>query len=217
MTDREPSDHLAGLRAMADVPRLGLETAAIVVERMLELGRQSTRAPFPLHLPAEHVDGLNGDDADRQHDRRREARRLRADAERLLEMWAESMRALLEVAADAAEASVDSRNGATDQLVLGPARPGAAAAGRAWLHVLDGPAASPARLTATPFSAHDGTAIEAVASFEPPLVNTFDLRSSQEIRVTVEVPEDTPPGVYHGHILAMGLPEVSLPVRIEVG
>ena len=51
------STRSAGLRAMADVQRAGLETAAAVVERMLELGRQSARAPFPLHLPAEPVGG----------------------------------------------------------------------------------------------------------------------------------------------------------------
>ena len=75
-----PLDPLAGLRAMADIQRAGLETAAVVVERMLELGRQSARAPFPLHLPAEPVDGQDGDGADAAPDRGREARRLRADA-----------------------------------------------------------------------------------------------------------------------------------------
>jgi hypothetical protein len=217
LPDREPLDPLAGLRAMADIQRAGLETAAVVVERMLELGRQSARAPFPLHLPSEPVDGLDGDRADPAPDRGRDARRLRADGERLLELWGESMRVLLDVAADAAETSVDGRNGAADQLSLGPVPSGVPAVGRAWLHVLDGPPGSPARLTTTAFTAHDGSAIEArAASFEPPLVDSFALRSSQEILITVEVPERTRPGVYHGHILATGLPEVGLAVRIEV-
>ena len=214
MPEREPFDSFAGLRAMADVQRAGLETAAAVVERMLELGRQSARAPFPLHLPAEAVGGENGDRDDAAREGDREARRLRADAERLLELWGESMRVLLDVVADAAEAGVD---GAADRLSLGPVSPGARATGRAWLHVLDGPPAQPARLTATPFSAHDGAAIDAQAvSFEPPLLETFALRSSQEISLTVQVPEGSEPGVYHGHVLATGLPEVALAVRIEV-
>lgn len=217
LPDREHFDGLAGLRAIADIQRAGLETAAVVVERMLELGRQSARAPFPLHLPAEPVDGLGEDGTDPARDRERAARRLRADAERLLELWGESMRVLLDVAADAAETSVDGRNGAADQLLLGPVPSGIAAVGRAWLHILDGPPGSPARLTATAFTAHDGAAIEAqAASFEPPLVDSFALRSSQEILITVEVPKGMAPGVYHGHILATGLAEVGLAVRIEV-
>jgi hypothetical protein len=213
--DREPFDGLAGLRAMADIQRAGLETAAVVVERMLELGRQSARAPFPLHLPAEPV--VDGDGAEAPRDRGREARRLRADAERLLELWGESMRLLLDVAADAAETGVDGRNGAADQLTLSPVPSGESSVGRVWLHVLDGPPGSPARLTTTALTAHDGAAIGApAASFEPPLIDTFALRSSQEILVTIEVPDGTSPGVYHGHILATGLPEVGLPVRIEV-
>ena len=217
MPEREPFDSFAGLRAMADVQRAGLETAAAVVERMLELGRQSARAPFPLHLPAEAVGGVNGDRDDAAREGGREARRLRADAERLLELWGESMRVLLDVVADAAEAGADGAGGAADRLSLGPVSPGARATGRAWLHVLDGPPAQPARLTATPFSAHDGAAIDAqAASFEPPLLETFALRSSQEISLTVQVPEGSEPGVYHGHVLATGLPEVALAVRIEV-
>lgn len=217
MPEREPFDALAGLRAMADVQRAGLETAAAVVERMLELGRQTARAPFPLHLPAEGVSGMNGDADDAAREPGREARRLRADAERLLELWGESMRVLLDVVADGAEVGVDGAGGAADRLSLGPVSPGAQATGRAWLHVLDGPPAQPARLTATPFSAHDGAAIDAqAAGFEPPLLETFALRSSQEIKMTVRVPEGSEPGVYHGHVLATGLPEVALAVRIEV-
>jgi hypothetical protein len=220
--DREPFDGLAGLRAMTDAQRRGLETAATVVERMLELSRQGARAPFPFHLPAEPVDGSNGDGgngdgATEARDRGREVRRLRADAERMLELLGESMSVLFDVAADAADGGVDGQDGAAGRLSLGPVEPGAAVTGQAWLHVLDGPPGSPARLGATAFTAHDGAAIEArAASFEPPLLDTFALRSSQEVLVTVEVPEATAPGVYHGHILAAGLPEVGLAVRVEV-
>ncbi|HEX6687446.1 MAG TPA: hypothetical protein VF085_02140 [Solirubrobacterales bacterium] len=215
--DREPFDPLAGLRAMADAQRRGLETAAAVVERMLELSRQSARGQFPFPLPAEPVDGSNGDGADATGDPGREVRRLRADAERLLELLGESVRVLFDLAADAAEAGVDGQNGIADELLLGPAAPGTPAVGRVWLHVLDGPPGAPARLNATAFTAHDGAAIEArAASFEPPLLDTFALRSSQEVLIAVQVPEAATPGVYHGHILAAGLPEVGLPVRIEV-
>ena len=217
MADRDPLDPLAGLRAMAEVQRAGLEAAATVVERMLELGRLGTRGPFPFPLPSDPAAGSNGDQPRDRADPGREVRRLRGDAERMLELWGEWMRLLLDAAADSTEASLGNRNGEPDRLLLGPVKPGDSVRGRTWLHVLDGPPTAPARLAATAFSAHDGAAIEAEAmTFDPPVLDTFALRSSQEIVVTVAVSARTPAGVYHGHILAAGLPELSLAVRIEV-
>jgi hypothetical protein len=48
------------------------------------------------------------------------------------------------------------------------------------------------------------------------MLDTSGLQSSHQIVVTIAVPEGTPAGAYHGHILATGMPEVSLPVRLEV-
>lgn len=222
MPEREPFDEREALRAMADAQRRGLEAAASVVERMLELGRQGARSPFPLYLPREPVAGEDREDEDggAAGDPGREARRLRADAERLFELVGESMRVVLDVAVDAAESGVAESNGdgVASALSLGPAGAGEEATASAWLHVLDGPPASPARLHATALTAHDGTAIEAGAvSFEPPLLESFDLRSSEEIEVTVAVPEGARPGTYRGHVLAAGLPEVALPLTLEVG
>jgi hypothetical protein len=240
--ERDPFDPLAALRAMGDVQRAGLEAAASVVERILELGRHGARMPYSFHLPAQPVDGAsNGSDAlntadreqnagaggtgaatdpDAEGDRAREVRRLRADGERLLEWWGEWMRVLLDAAVDGAEAGAAEREAATreDQpLRLGPVKAGHPASGRAWVHILDGPPSPPARLGATALTAHDGGTIEAqAASFEPPMLDSFDIRSSHELGVTVAVPAGTRPGIYHGHILAVGLPEVSLAVRLEV-
>jgi hypothetical protein len=239
MPEREPLDPLAALREMGEIQRAGLEAAAAVVERILELGRHGTRMPYSFHLPAQPVDGKgsdggqevrnvdadNGADAatgaDTEADRAREVRGLRADGERLLELWGEWMRVLLDAVADGAEAGVGGQNGAAhagDQLLrLGPVKAGHRVSARAWLHVLDGPPGPPAHLSATAFTAHDGGAIRAeAASFEPPFLDSFDPRSSHELVVTVAVPEATRPGAYHGHVLARGLPEVSLGVRIEV-
>jgi hypothetical protein len=243
--ERDPFDPLAALRTMADVQRAGLEAAAAVVERILEVGRLGARPQSSFHLPAQPVDRtegngadpLNGADADhgvdagagadhvrepdKEADRAREVRRLRADGERLLELWGEWIRVLLDVAMDGAEAGVAERDTgvhADDQLLrLGPVKPGHPESGRAWVHILDGPPAPPACLCATAFTAHDGATVEArAASFEPPTLDSFDLRSSHEVVVTVAVPEGTRPGAYYGHILATGMPEVSLPVCLEV-
>ena len=246
MPEREPFDPLAALRAMGDVQRAGLEAAAAVVERILELGRHGARMPYSFHLPAQPVDGTdaNGADAlkgahadqgvdtptgadaatgaDVDADRAREVRRLRADAELLLEWWGEWMRVLLDAAMDGAEAGVAERDaagahGGDQPLRLGPVKAGHPASGGAWVHILDGPPGPPARLSATAFTAHDGATIEARAvSFEPPMLDSFDLRSSHELVVTVAVPAGTRPGAYHGYVLAAGIPEVGLPVRLEV-
>lgn len=245
MPERDPFDPLAALRTMADVQRAGLEAAAAVVERILEVGRLGARPQSSFHLPAQPVDGtegngaeaLNGADADHGVDdsagadpvtgpdkeahRAREVRRLRADGERLLELWGEWMRVLLDAAMDGAEAGVGERDTGVHaddhSLRLGPVKPGHPESGRAWVHILDGPPGPPARLSATAFTAHDGATVEArAASFEPPTLDSFNLRSSHEVVVTVAVPEGTRPGAYYGYILATGMPEVSLPVRLEV-
>jgi len=239
MPERDPFDPLAALRTMADVQRAGLEAAASVVERILEVGRLGTRPQSSFHIPAQPVDRTEGNGAapldeghadhgvdagpgpDKEADRAREVRRLRADGERLLELWGEWMRVLLDAVVDGAEAGVAEQDDglhADDQpLRLGPVKPGRPASGRAWVHVLDGPPGPPARLCATAFTAHDGATVEAqVATFEPPMLDSFDLQSSHEIVVTVALPEGTRPGAYHGHILASGMPEVSLAVCLEV-
>jgi hypothetical protein len=225
MPERDPLDPLAALRTMGEVQRAGLEAAASVVERILELGRHGARMPYSFHLPAQPVEGAdsNGTDAeagDGADDRDREVRRLRADGERLLEWWGEWMRVLLDAAVDGAEAGVADREAAKPEelpLRLGPVKAGHSASGRAWVHILDGPPGPQARLRATALTAHDGGRIEAhAATFEPPMLDSFDLRSSHELGVAVAVPEGTRPGIYHGHILAMDLPEVSLAVRLEV-
>jgi hypothetical protein len=239
MPERDPFDPLVALRTMADVQRAGLEAAASVVERILEVGRLGTRPRSSFHIPAQPVDSTEGngaaarDEADADHgveagavpdkeaDRAREVRRLRADGERLLELWGEWMRVLLDAVMDGAEAGVSERNArlhADDQpLRLGPVKPGHPESGRAWVHILEGPPGPPARLCATAFTAHDGATVEAgAATFEPPMLDSSDLQSSHEVVVTIAVPEGTPPGAYHGHILATGMPEVSLPVRLEV-
>jgi hypothetical protein len=241
--ERDPFDPLAALRAMGDVQRAGLEAAASVVERILELGRHGARMPYSFHLPAQPAEGtdsngahaVNGGDAeedadtagtgpasgvDAEADRAREVRRLRADGERLLEWWGEWMRVLLDAAVDGAEAGIGEREAAAREdrpLRLGPVKAGHRASGQAWVHILDGPPGPPARLSATALTAHDGSTIEArAASFEPPTLDSFDLRSTHELVVAVAVPAGTRPGAYHGHMLAVGLPEVSLAVCLEV-
>lgn len=211
----------------------GLSSAAAVVERMLQLGRTGAsglRLSFPRNgaAPSAAVDGeAEGGETDVDPaERVRQARRFRADAERLVELYADWTRMLVDGAAALAEqaAGVDvdatataGQETGTGVLVLGPASGGATTTASVWLHVLDGPSAAPAPLRATDLVAHDGTAVPGSAlTAAPDRLDTSVARSSSEVRITVVVPPGTAPGQYHGHLLAAGLPEVVLPLRLEV-
>lgn len=234
-----------------DVAAAGLASAAAVVERMLELGRAAAsgiRLPLPANseqaLAAFGFPGVGGngsapdgggnhEDGERDEggeavdpaERARQARRFRADAERLVELYADWTRLLVDGAASIAEQAAGMAPAAAgpgpsaggDVLVLGPASAKATTTASAWLHVLDGPSAAPAALHATDLVAHDGSVVPAIAvGTTPTHLETSDARSTSEVRVTVVVPEGTAPGSYHGHLLATGLPEVVLPLRLEV-
>jgi hypothetical protein len=173
-------------------------------------------------VPADEVepDAPTGGEAE---ERTRAARRFRADAERIAELYADFTRMLIDGAASLAEQAVgappaaDGRGSGPEVLILGPASAGATTTASAWLHVLDGPPAPPAPVHATDLVAHDGGRVPSAAlRCVPDHLDTTTARRTAEVRVTVTVPADTPPGSYHGHLLASGLPEVVLPLRLEV-
>lgn len=215
----------------------GLSSAAAVVERMLQLGRAGAsglRLSFPANGAAPGTDGVaaDGEAADGAAgelldpvERARQARRFRADGERMVELYADWTRMLVDGAASLAEQAVGvvpiggtgEPQAVTGVLVLGPASAGATTTSSAWIHVLDGPAAAPAELHATALVAHDGASVPGAAlTCTPGQLDTAVVRTSSEVRVTVVVPAGTAPGSYHGHLLAAGLPEIALAVRLEV-
>jgi hypothetical protein len=191
MTDDSP------WKSIGDVGQFGLETAAAVVERLLSVSRQVGDLRVPLF-------SANPDPG--------AARRLRADAERLIDLYAEWTRLLVESALDG---SAPPRR--SDVLALGPVAPSATAEATVWLHVLDGPSAGPAKLRATALTAHDETRIPRRAvRCDPDVLPAGSPRTSHEVTVRVVVPPKAKPGTYHGHLLAEGLDEVSLPIRLIV-
>jgi hypothetical protein len=198
VTDRPPP-----WSSVSDVGKLGLETAAAVVERLLAVTRLSwprqSGAPSFFFLPAS-VDGSD-------------SRRMRADAERLIDLYAEWARALVDAAAEAAHPN----GGSPDRLLIGPVAPDTSVKTTVWLHTLDGPATGPARLVATDLVAHHGGSIPSgTIQFDPAIIDGRSPRTSTEVTVLAAVPPETSPGPYHGHILADGLPELSLPLCVEV-
>jgi hypothetical protein len=212
-----------------DLARLGLQAAAAAVERMLEMGRSAAsglRVPLAPNgeapvgngfasVPSE--DGSAGDAPDLTV----LSRRLRADSERLVELYASWTRALVDGAATLVEQASGLPTAHGDAgpgtLILGPVAAGTATSASAWLHVLDGPPAPASALHATDLVAHDGARVPGVAvTCAPPSLETDSSRTTTEVVVSAQVPPGTGPGVYHGHLLARGLPEVALALRLEV-
>jgi hypothetical protein len=187
--------------SVADIGGLGIETAATVVERLLDLTREVGGLRVPL-LEAT---------TDTAH-----ARRLRANAERLIDLYADWTRSLVDATVDVATPANGSGNG-SHALVLGPVAPGEEAADTLWLHFLDGPAADRATFQATDLSAHHGGRIPAdEVSFDPPTLDAGTPRSKQQVEVRVTVPSGAVAGPYHGHVLVEGFPEVCLGLRVDV-
>ena len=217
MSDPRSVDH--------EVARAGLEAAAAVVERMLDLGRKGAsgiQVPIaPNQSAPAPSDPDDGDAADGAADLTRMSRRLRADAERLVELYATWTRALVDGAASLAEQAMErtprSTGPAEGALRFGPTARGTTTGAEAWLHVLDGPPGPPARVHASDLVAHHGDRIRGeLVSATPAVLDTAASRTSIAVAVSIAVPHAIRPGTYHGHLLAEGLPEIVLPVVVEV-
>jgi hypothetical protein len=205
-------DPAAAMRALAEAPRVGLEAAAAVIERILTLGRPGTAA-----LPAIPWDGGAGNgEAPPPADRKVQLRRARADAERVLDAYGDWARQLLDGVFGLAEGSAE-----PEVLELGPVRPGDTVEADLWLHAPPGRLTAPARLHITALTAHDGTTVPADAmGFEPavlvPTTTGNGGQTTPTTRVRLRAPDDVPAGSYHGHVLVDGLPEIALAVRAQV-
>jgi hypothetical protein len=218
MSDPRPVDH--------EVARAGLEAAAAVVERMLDLGRKGVsgiQVPIAPNqgAPSAPADGDDGAPGSTPADLTKLSRRLRADAERLVEMYAAWTRALVDGAAALAEQAMErtprSTSPAEGALRLGPAARGTTTGAEAWLHVLDGPPGPPARVHSSDLIAHHGDRIPGeLVSATPSVLDTAASRTSTAVAVSVAVPGGIEPGTYYGHLLAEGLPEIVLPIVVEV-
>jgi hypothetical protein len=185
-------------QSMADISQLGVETAASVVQKLLATTRDVTSLRVPL-LPATTNPT--------------EARQLRADAERLIDLYSDWTRSLLDGFVQAT-----TRRGTDDGglLVLGPVGAGESATGTAWLHVLDEPGAE-GTLLGTDLVAHHGCRIDhRTITFNPRTLNASAARTSHEVKIQVEVPPVVKSGPYYGHVLVEGFPELCLNLRVDV-
>ena len=102
----------------------------------------------------------------------------------------------------------------SDETIAIAGAAGARANGTIWMHNTTARQAS-AIPHLTDLASHDGRVVSASAGrFQPA---TLTIAPNASASATVEVVlGDVAPGVYRGHILARGLPDVALPVRLLV-
>lgn len=199
------------LTALTDAQRRGLDAATQVVRGFVDLlDLQPSSDTQPSSDPADDVGSVNGHEPG--------VAQLRVTVARALDLYADLVRRSFEGYADLMDQMLRSRGvdlGSADGgLLTLQGAAGARATGTVWMHNTTARRAS-AVPRLTEFASHDGRVVPASAGrFEP---STLTIEPSASTAATVEVVlGDVAPGVYHGHVLACGLPDVALPVRLLV-
>jgi hypothetical protein len=202
-----PFGPFEALSSLTEVQRRGMDAAAQVVEGFLS-ALEGHQAP-PADAAAGPGEGLEPGFA-----------QLRTSVARALDLYSELVRRSFEGYADLVEQRLRDRGvglhgtgpGPGELTVQGPS--GATAAGTVWLHnTTDEPASAVLRLTA--LTAHDGPTVPGTAGRFDPAETRIAPGASMSTRLAVGL-AGVSPGVYRGHVLAEGLPEAALPLRLVV-
>ena len=197
-----PRAAASGVRDLArDVQRFGLLSASSVVDRYIDLvdravgGGPAAPSPHPSDRPSEQAG--DGDMS-----------ALVASAARLAEAYLD----VLEAAAQTTETSA-----ATEVLTLDAGRPGEMLQSPLWVHNPGLEPSSAMTLTVGPLVASGGATLDATSvACVPGDVRSIGPRESVRLEVTVAVPSDQQPGVYHGFVVSSLAPSVPMRVTVEV-
>lgn len=197
------------LSTLTEVQRRGMAAAAEVIEGFIGLLdlQQQPRPTGPAVEPANgHEPGFA---------------QVRINVARALDLYTDLVRRSFESYAELMEQTLRARGvqvHATEDgqaiLLTVQGATGAHASGIVWLHnTTDRPAAAVLRLTG--LTAHNGLVVPAAAGrFEPTAVHIAP-GAAVSVRLALAL-GDVAPGVYRGHVLADGLPDAALPVRLMV-
>jgi hypothetical protein len=199
------------LTALTDAQRRGLDAATQVVREFIDLlDTQPSSDTQPPSGPADGMGSVNGHEPG--------LTQLRVTVARALDLYADLVRRSFEGYADLMDQMLRSRGvelGSVDGgLLTLQGAADARAIGTVWMHNTTARRAS-AIPHLTDLASHDGRVVPASAGhFEP---STLTIEPSASTSATVEVVlGDVAPGVYCGYVLARGLPDVALPVRLLV-
>ncbi len=113
-------------------------------------------------------------------------------------------------------ASLDSNDSGSKRGVNFDVAVGDSASCEVWLHNRGPDRRDDVRLCPSDLLSHDGNVIAAEALRIDTAVVPMPARSSRGVTITVDVAADVRPGVYRGTLLAMGSPDLWLPVVLAV-
>ena len=192
------------LTALTDVQRRGLDAATQVARE------------FADRLDMQPPDQPNGSGPENGHEPG--LAQLRVTVARALDLYADLVRSSFEGYADLMDQMLRSRGVEFDSdgggLLTLQGGAGARAAGMVWMHNT-----TARRVSAVPrltdLASHDGRVVPASAGSFQPAELTIEPGASSPAMVEV-VLGDVAPGVYRGYVLARGLPDAALPVRLLV-
>lgn len=217
-----------------DIGELGLRAASSVVEQMLRISQQLANVRWPVTLfgtpedtepdadPTTNGNGnanghrTNGSAAGLSPATRAgDIRALRADADRLIELYGDWTRTLLDGMTTLAEGGIGE---APDIVELGPAASGTTVTAVAFLHLFEGTTPTAPVLHFTDLTAHHHGTIAAAHLRAVPAEDADDPPGGGRLTLSLvaAVPRGTTPGTYYGHLLVEDIPEVHLPVRLVV-
>ena len=205
------------LTALTDVQRRGLDAATQVAREFADL---LDMQPSPGMQPSPDVQPSPGqaDDGGPVNGSEPGLAQLRVTVARALDLYADLVRSSFEGYADLMDQMLRSRGVEFDSarggfLTLQGAA-GARAIGTVWMHNTTARRAS-AVPRLTDFASHDGRVVPASAGCFQPAALTIGPGASTSATVEVLL-GDVAPGVYRGYVLARGLPDAALPVRLLV-
>ena len=188
--------------------RLGVQTAAQVIEGFIDLlgAGGATRSTVRDTGPSTRAEP--------------EFAQLRVDVARALDLYGELVRRAFEGYADLLEqrqraTEVQADGADNGPLTLRVAADGAGTGGTVWIHNTTDESAC-AELHLTDLTAHDGKIVPSSTGCFEPAALTIAPGSSASARLEVVV-DGFPEGIYHGHVVAGGLPEAALPLRLVIG
>jgi hypothetical protein len=147
---------------------------------------------------------------------------LRAAAARMIDLFAGLFAQTFESYVDLAQGIVAGSAGgvavsagaASDLSLTGPA--GGNAGTTVWIHNSTAEPTGDIVLRLTDLTSHTGRRIDAALARFVPATLPVAPNASGSSMLSLAIPPRAQPGIYHGHVLAAGLPAAALPVRLVV-
>lgn len=202
-------------RELTDAQRQDVAAASGLFEQLIEeIGQRETP-----QLKIDEFLGLLGSDGNGPAT----LAQMRTSVARAIDLYADLLNETFALYADAIELvsrrGSGVRPGSSSETGSPVALAGAAgqeATATVWIHNLTGSPLTAVELRITSLTAHDGDALDAVACGFAPAVLDVTPGSSASATISVTLPADATAGVYHGLVLASGVPAASVPVSLTV-